>query len=183
MLKDARDMPPSAKVGSNDSSNRGTGAPSSSLSRSDSLISLQDFDEVDATDARPSRIDSHASGSSVKGDDPQTGARVTPTEIVGQVWYYVHSQGPRQAAISSVRPFSGVLRDGFAQPRYSRGEVRLKHVIKEASPEESITPPCSTRSIIDESFCAQKVLEFMGASHVPLPTFLEDAPVARPGDS
>jgi hypothetical protein len=164
-----------------DSSTKGTGSGSVCISRSDSLVSIKDMDEPDYTETNQAKTDLPATFS-IQDELGLGGARITAAEIQGQVWNYAHEQGPRKAGINAVRQFNASLRNGLAQPSFTRGELRLKRVIGETFPDESIKPTGATRSIVEESYCAQKVVEYLRNSAAPLPTFLEDPPLVAERD-
>lgn len=73
-----------------------------------------------------------------------------------------------------IQPINGTIVNGKTQMNLNPGEKRLKKIIAMSSPKESITPEFKTPSILNKSYCAKRIHQYLKDSAIPLPTFLQD---------
>jgi hypothetical protein len=100
-------------------------------------------------------------------------AAATIAELSNQVWSYAHGCQPPKDNAKKVRQF-GVGGGGVLRPMLTRGQARLKKVIKLSCPVEMAPKQAVQRSILEESLCARRVVAYLKNTPTPLPRFLMD---------
>lgn len=146
---------------------------SGSMSRTDSLISLKGYSEGDDLD-EPTLRETTSRVHNVTLEESEQ--KVIPLmEMNNQVWIYAHAQKEkRKNDEMSVTQFNGSIVDGSAKTTLTGGQKKLKRVINGLSPEEQVIPKMTEKSILDKSYCARQVVEYLRNKSSPLPTFLQE---------
>jgi hypothetical protein len=176
LRKDPTSISTAVILGSDQSPARLTRQPSGRISRSDSLISLKGQEESDYGDTTVAM--GTLTGFQMTARTEIDVAPGSIAEISNQVWFYAHAQQPRREA-AHVRGYHGVIVGGRTKRFLTNGEKRLQRVISQASPNEAIAHAPPQRSILGQSLCARRVVDFMRSSAMALPTFLQEPEVAK----
>jgi hypothetical protein len=136
-----------------------------SFSRDDSLISLKGEEEFESGDGSvPIKINREMSfmrGGGHSLDSP----RVARTEIRREVWFFAHKVQKKKKQENwqnaRVSAWEGSIVDRSARLTFTPGQKRLKKVIDQVSVEEKIGLCLDEKSIVDQSICARRVVEFL----------------------
>lgn len=146
---------------------------SGSMSRTDSLISLKGYGEGDDLD-EPTIRETTSRINNVTLEESEQ--KLVPLmEMNNQVWIYAHAQKEKHKNDEmSVSQFNGSIVAGSAKTTLTGGQKKLKRVINGLSPEEQVIPKMTEKSILDKSYCARQVVEYLRNKSSPLPTFLQE---------
>ena len=96
--------------------------------------------------------------------DPQT-------KLENEVWAYTREN--KEEPEQSSHEVHGQFRDGEIQMTETRGQARIKRMIRDVTVTEDRIEP--SKLPIEKSLCAQRVVEYFRHNATPLPTFLADA--------
>lgn len=146
---------------------------SACMSRSDSLISLKGYGEGDDLEEPTVRETTSRVRHVTSEESDQQSFPIV--EMNNQVWIYAHAQKEkRKNDEMMVSQFNGSIIDGSAKTTLSGGQKKLKRVINGLSPEEPVIPKMTEKSILEKSYCARQVVEYLRNRSSPLPTFLQE---------
>jgi hypothetical protein len=123
------------------------------------------------------------------GRDPSadsSGSNLSIEELRNQVWIYARNMSGNHGE-SRPTEFPGIIRDNEAIPVVSRGKRRLLDAIGAASatnegPLLGVTPT-DRDLLVETSYCARRLTDFMTKHFMELPEFLEQKTLRdrRPG--